>query len=102
MKRAIIALFSLFLCLTAMSQTAEELGLLDLQAYDLQNYTEAIRYWQQAAEQGDAHAQFNLGSCYQGGIGVKENPEAAFEWYMKAAEQGFEPAEEALKEISGK
>ena len=40
------------------------------------------------AEQGDASAQFNLGYCYDKGLGVEQNYEKAVEWYTKSAEQG--------------
>ena len=41
------------------------------------------------AEQGDALAQFNLGVNYQMGVGgVQQNESKAFEWYLKAAENG--------------
>ncbi len=33
-------------------------------------------------------AQYNLGLHYQNGWGVEKNPETAFQWYLKAAEQG--------------
>ena len=34
-------------------------------------------------------AQFNLATMYQNGIGVVQNYEKAFEWHLKAAEQGM-------------
>lgn len=39
------------------------------------------------AKQGDAEKQFNLGSCYYDGIGVKRNPAKAVKWFRMAAEQ---------------
>lgn len=41
-----------------------------------------------AAEQGDVNAQYNLGTMYDEGNGVKKDPSEAFKWYKKAAEQG--------------
>jgi hypothetical protein len=41
-----------------------------------------------AAEQGDAAGQRNLGCMYQDGRGVAQNDEQAVHWYRKAAEQG--------------
>ena len=38
------------------------------------------------AEQGDAEAQFNLGSCYDNGEGVEMNKTEAVKWFRKAAE----------------
>lgn len=32
-----------------------------------QNYAEAVKWYRKAAEQGNAKAQYNLGSCYYNG-----------------------------------
>ena len=50
----------------------------------------------QAAKQGDAKAQFNLGLSYDRGEGVEKNYETAVEWYRKAAEQGYAKAQTNL------
>ena len=42
----------------------------------------------QAAEQGDADAQYNLGVMYANGRGVRQDDAQAVQWYRKAAEQG--------------
>ena len=42
----------------------------------------------QAAEQGNADAQFNLGVMYNNGQGVRQDYTQAVQWYRKAAEQG--------------
>jgi TPR repeat protein len=47
----------------------------------------------QAAEQGNAEAQNNLGLVYHYGKGVKPDSEKAVYWWLKAAEQGFPPAQ---------
>ena len=52
------------------------------------NFTEAFKYCKKAAEQGEVHAQYNLGNMYADGKGVKQDYFKAFEWYQKAAEQG--------------
>ena len=41
-----------------------------------------------AAEQGDAKAQHNLGNKYRHGEGVARDDTEAVKWYRKAAEQG--------------
>ena len=48
----------------------------------------AVEWYQKAAEQGEVHAQYNLGVMYANGQGVKQDYLKAFEWYQKAAEQG--------------
>ncbi|ENT1825255.1 sel1 repeat family protein [Neisseria gonorrhoeae] len=42
----------------------------------------------QAAEQGNAAAQFNLGVMYENGQGVRQDYVQVVQWYRKASEQG--------------
>jgi len=53
-----------------------------------QDYAEAAKWYRKAAEQGVAHAQYNLGIMYDNGQGVKQNYAEAVKWFRKAAEQG--------------
>ena len=48
------------------------------------------------AEQGDAEAQFNLGSIYKKGKGVPKDLVQSVEWWRKAAEQGLAVAQSNL------
>jgi len=52
--------------------------------------------YREAAEQGDASAQYDLGSCYYIGKGVKKDYKQALYWYQKAAEQEFALAQCAM------
>ena len=52
------------------------------------DYQTAFKLWLPLAEQGNASAQFNLGSMYADGRGVKQDDFEAVKWYRKAAEQG--------------
>ncbi|MGM9803707.1 MAG: tetratricopeptide repeat protein, partial [Muribaculaceae bacterium] len=45
-----------------------------------------FRILHNAAEQGLADAQFELGFCYEYGRGVEPNPAEAAHWYRMAAE----------------
>ena len=45
-----------------------------------------------AAEGGNRYAQFTLGRCYEGGIGVQQDKYEALKWYNKAAAGGFKYA----------
>ena len=46
-------------------------------------------YWyEKAANQGYAPAQYNLGVCYENGRGVVQSYEKAAFWFKKAANQG--------------
>jgi TPR repeat protein len=51
---------------------------------------------EQAAEGGDAEAQFKLGALYANGKGVKQDSKAAAKWLRKSAKQGFFPAQTLL------
>ena len=64
-----------------------------LEHYDKKNYTEAVKWYRKAAEQGHAGAQNNLGVCYENGYGVTKDYYEAVKWYRKAAEQGLADAQ---------
>ena len=53
------------------------------------NYTEAVKYFRKAADQGHARAQYELGVCYNFGYGIRKDLKEAVKWYRKAAEQGY-------------
>jgi TPR repeat protein len=53
------------------------------------NRTEAIRWFQTAAEKGLAAAQNRIGWLYHHGEGLKTNYDEALKWYRKAAQQGY-------------
>lgn len=58
--------------------------------------TRNIATLHQAAEQGDANAQFRLGISYRAGLGVAKDEQEAVKWYRKAAEQGHAEAQMSL------
>lgn len=60
------------------------------------NYALAYKYFIAAAQQGNEHAQFNTGLCYEFGNGVSQNMTEARKWYKKAADQGNKRAQEKL------
>jgi hypothetical protein len=49
-----------------------------------------------AAEQGLAKAQYNLGVCYEQGLGVEQSYNKAVKWYKLSAEQGLAEAQNNL------
>ena len=63
------------------------------EAYDNNNYTDAVEYYREAAEKGHAAAQFNIGCCYFNGQGIEKNLTEAVKWFKKAAEQGYANAQ---------
>ena len=48
---------------------------------DRRELTEVVRMLHEAAEQGFAHAQFNLGTMYDHGQGVDQSDATAVKWY---------------------
>ena len=53
-----------------------------------QDYIEAAKWYQLAAEQGVVDAQLRLGIMYQMGQGVRQNYNESGKWFRNAAEQG--------------
>ena len=68
--------------------------------YDSGNYEAAVAYFQDAADQGHARAQYNLGVCYENGRGVEQNYEMAAKYYQLAADQGHAKAQQRLKALA--
>jgi len=60
------------------------------------NYSEAVRWFRAAAEQGFASAQESLGSMYYNGHGVSQDYKEAVRWSRAAAEQGHSGAQNNL------
>ena len=58
-----------------------------------EDYATALLEWTPLAEQGNADAQFELGSMYDRGKGVPKDYKEAVKWYRLAAEQGKAPAQ---------
>jgi len=63
------------------------LGLLAI-CFALTVWARDIESIKQAAQQGDAKAQYELGYLYDAGRGVAQSYAEAAQWYRKAAEQG--------------
>jgi TPR repeat protein len=57
------------------------------------NFTEAVKWYRKAAEQGNPCAQHDLGIYYQS---VRKNYTEAVKWHRKAAEQGVSPSQNNL------
>lgn len=53
------------------------------------DYSESVRWYQKAAEQGDADAQLRLGLAYKNGEGVSQNYDEGIKWLSRAAGQGY-------------
>ena len=70
-----------------------------LAAYELGDYATALREWTPLAEEGMAAAQYNIGLIHHHGRGVEANPALALEWYLKAAESGYDRAQYRVAEM---
>jgi hypothetical protein len=60
--------------------------------------SQAMRYFRQAADQGDPQAEFNVGFMFANGRGVPRDDAQAVTWYRKAAAQGYADALKELKQ----
>ena len=49
----------------------------------------AVDYFKQAADKGDAVAEYNLGFYHSKGWGLPQSDELAFRWYLRSAEHGY-------------
>ena len=66
------------------------------EAYAREDYAQAARWMREAAEQGHARAQDNLGIMYTIGLGVPQDGRQAERWLLEAAKQGYAPAQKNL------
>ena len=57
------------------------------------NFKLAAYWYTQAARQGMANAQYNLGHFYLQGIGVQQNTDKTIQWWEQAAHQNYSPAQ---------
>ncbi len=62
-------------------------------------WADSAKAVQTLAEQGDAKAQFALGTMYRDGRGVAQDYDEALRWWRKAAESGLVDAQFALGNI---
>lgn len=60
------------------------------------NYQEAAKWYRNAADQGDAEAQYMIGVMYHKGCGLEHSDKLAARWYKKAADQGHVIAQNDL------
>ena len=56
------------------------------------NEKTAVEMFRDGAEKGNPSCMFLYAQSLENGIGIREDPEKANRWYIRAAEEGFEPA----------
>ena len=59
----------------------------------------AIKWYEKAADQGEAMAIFNLGNLYRKGYGVSQDESKARDLFCRAVNRGNRPAKQALKRM---
>ena len=68
-------------------------------AYEAKDYETAVRHFTLAADQGNAKAQYKLGSYFESEEGVEQDKAEATKWYRMAAAQGYDPAVRKLEDL---
>lgn len=58
------------------------------QYYGQKNYEDAVKWYQQSANDNNAEGMTSLGYMYANGLGVKADYSVAAKWYGKGAESG--------------
>lgn len=58
-------------------------------SYDRANYQTSLKVWLDQAMAGSAEAQNNVGEIYSKGLGTEPDFGMAFQWFKKAADQGY-------------
>jgi len=61
-----------------------------------QDYEQAAKWYELAAEQGSLGALNNLGNLYAAGLGVARDDLKANHWYRRAADRGYAEAQVSL------
>ena len=89
--RSCVWVLSLVVGLTAATAGADFEAAAD--AYRRQDYVSAYAQFEPLALAGDPRAQTVIALMFKYGESVKPNYQTAFNWYLRAAEQGYAPAQ---------
>lgn len=96
---SVLVLFIVLALCWGMGGCASSRNKKGMKNYRPDNAAAAVRDLKPLAEQGDAHAQFSLGSLYYQGLGVPQDYQEAVKWLTKAADQRHIYAEVTLAGI---
>lgn len=83
----------------AQAQSNAEAG---AQAYNRNDYVEALRLSRLAADQGHADAQFMVGGLYANGLGTPRDLVEGYKWISLSAASGNHPAAQSRLTILGR
>lgn len=92
MKKVSLLILMLILSLPVFAETDPHYELAS-ELYQQKNYLEAFRAFEVLAQRGDARAQTITALMYKFGEGVNQDLELAYQWYRRAAIQGYPPAQ---------
>lgn len=98
MMRALVLVLFLMICSCTSVKKAQTLqrGRVN---FESGYYREAFNQLLPLASEGDREAEYAVGYMYYYGYGVSQDTETGAFWIRKSAEQKFDPAVQALKEI---
>ena len=63
------------------------------------DFSEALMWFEMAADQGDVEGQYSVARAYDLGQGTGQDASSAAQWYTLAAEQGHAQAQATLAEL---
>src|SRR4029077_1097722 len=95
-RRSAMRRLATLVCFAALAGSVHADFQKGLDAWNGGDYKTAFDEFKQAAEKGDARAQFYLGEAYNKGRGVVQDYAEAMTWYSKAAEQNNAEAQDTL------
>jgi uncharacterized protein len=93
MQKTLLTNLAVFIATLSFGQSAEELNKKSKEFLDRQDLKNAVPLIRQAAEKGNAEAQYNYGICFQQGVEVQKSDSLANVWFLKSANQGWKDAQ---------
>jgi TPR repeat protein len=93
MQKTLLTILTVLIATLSFGQSADELNLKSKEFLVKQDLKNAVPLIKQAAEKGNAEAQYNYGICFQQGVEVPKSDSIANIWFLKAANQGWKNAQ---------
>jgi uncharacterized protein len=93
MLKLLLITLSIFAATISFGQTPEDINQKSKEFLNKQDFKNAVPLIKQAAEKGNAEAQYNYGICFQQGIEVAKDDSLANNWFLQSAKQGWKDAQ---------
>lgn len=93
MLKLLLITLVVFTTTVSFGQTPEELNQKSKDFLTKQDFKNAVPLIRQAAEKGNAEAQYNYGICFQQGVEVVRDDSSANSWFLQSAKQGWKDAQ---------